>query len=116
MFYTVVLGGVIFLCRFLPFIIFKEKTGTEKSKDRIRAFLEFVEAAVPATAMTVLAVNALASAVKETLAVQPQDLAKLVPMGTAALVTAILHLLKRNALISIFGGTALYMLLNSFVL
>ena len=109
--YTIVLGVVIFLCRFLPFVLFKEKTVTEKKQNKMMAFLEFVEATVPAVAMTVLAVNALAAQSKDVLMAQPPDLPAMIPLGAAALVTAILHIWKRNALVSIFGGTALYMLL-----
>ena len=106
--FTAAAGGVIFLCRFLPFVLFKEKTGHSK---RIKAFLEFVEASVPAAAMTVLAANALASPLKE--AVTAQQPAGIIPLGAAAMATAVLHLWKRNPLISIFGGTALYMLLSA---
>ena len=114
--YTIILGGVIFLCRFLPFVLFKENTKTEKSQITIKRFLEFVEATVPAVAMTVLAVNALAAQSKEALTAQPPDIAGIIPLGAAALVTATLHFWKRNALISIFGGTALYMLLMHLLL
>ncbi|MCL1813066.1 MAG: AzlD domain-containing protein [Treponema sp.] len=120
LFYTVVLGAVIFLCRFLPFVIFgeninKEKINTEQKQNKMKAFLEFVEATVPAVAMTVLAVNALAAQSKEALTVQPPDLAGIIPLGSAALVTAVLHFWKRNALVSIFGGTALYMFLITII-
>ena len=118
LFYTVVLGGVIFLCRFLPFVLFeqttvKEKTQKTEKRNKIKALFEFVEASVPAVAMTALAVNALASPVREAATAQPPDLAGIIPLGTAALITAVLHLWKRNPLVSIFGGTALYMLLIS---
>ena len=125
-FYTVVLGGVIFLCRFLPFALFKDNTGKYgenneksgenviKSGNRIKAFLSFVEATVPAVAMTVLAVNAIASEVKVAAMTKPV-LPGILPVGIASLVTALLHLWKRNALISIFGGTVLYMLLKILI-
>ena len=130
--YTVVLGAVIFLCRFLPFTMFRdnsredgkeEKTRTEKTSGKIKAFLKFVEATVPAVAMTVLAINALASETKLVLALQPGDiiaagpqgLAGLIPLAAAALLTAALHIWKRNALVSIFGGTALYMVLLGII-
>ena len=109
LFYTVVLGAVVFLCRFLPFVLFKE------NNNKIKPLLEFVEATVPAVAMTVLAVNALASESKEALTAQPPLITGIVPLAAAAIVTAALHLWKRNALISIFGGTALYMALLHFI-
>ncbi|MCL1929243.1 MAG: AzlD domain-containing protein [Treponema sp.] len=120
LFYIVVLGGVIFLCRLLPFVVFrengkKEQTGTEKKQNKIKTFLGFVEATVPAVAMTVLAVNALALQSKEVLTSPPPNLTGIVPLGSAAIVTAVLHLWKRNALVSIFGGTALYMFLMACI-
>ena len=116
LFYTVVLGAVIFLCRFLPFVLFKEDSKNEKAKtgkkqNGTKAFLEFIEATVPATAMTVLAVNALCAQSKEMLTGSAPDLRGIIPLAAAALVTAVLHILKRNALVSIFSGTVLYMLL-----
>ena len=117
--YTVVLGGVIFLCRSLPFILFREKpeekTGTQKDKSTLKAIFAFAESAVPAVAMTLLAFNALASPIKEILAAQPQNLSEIIPLGIAALVTAVLHVWKRNPLLSILGGTALYMLINNLI-
>jgi branched-subunit amino acid transport protein AzlD len=55
--------------------------------------------------MTVLAFNSIASPVKG-------SLHEGAPVLTAAVFTALVHLWKRNPLISIFGGTALYMLLE----
>jgi branched-subunit amino acid transport protein AzlD len=117
--YTVILGTVIFLCRFLPFVLFRENTknkqlGKEQRQNKFKSFLEFVEATVPAVAMTVLAVNALSVEVKELLTPAQGavgDIARIIPLGVSALVTVVLHIWKRNALVSIFGGTILYMLL-----
>jgi branched-subunit amino acid transport protein AzlD len=58
--------------------------------------------------MTVLAFNTLAGSLKET----PQQALALLP---AAAFTALAQLWKRNALLSIVGGTALYMLLRAVV-
>ena len=120
--YSAVLGGVIFFCRFLPFILFKE-TGesdgqprTSKGQNRLRAFFDFVEKTVPAATMTVLAFNALFLPVKEAVTAQSLSLATIIPLGAAALVTAVLHIWKRNPLVSIFGGTALYVLLERLLL
>jgi branched-subunit amino acid transport protein AzlD len=117
--YTVVFGGIIFLCRALPFILFKknnEEGRFTKAKqaggNKTGAFLDFVERAVPAAAMTVLAFNALFSPVKEAVTSQPPSLMGIIPLVAAALVTAILHVWKRNPLVSIIGGTALYMILE----
>ena len=100
-FYVFVMGAVILFCRVFPFLFFRQGT-TSPGK---AAFLDFVEKTVPPLAMTVLAFNALGSAFRE----NPGD-------GLFALIasvfTACLHLWKRNSLISILGGTVLYMILG----
>jgi branched-subunit amino acid transport protein AzlD len=130
--YTIVLGVVIFFCRVLPFILFRDERkagldppvtdgpadrnpGPENPGGGLKAFLRFVEKIAPPVAMTVLAVNSLAGPVKEAAAGFPAgntDLAAVIPLAAAAFCTAVLHIWKRNALISIFGGTALYMALG----
>jgi branched-subunit amino acid transport protein AzlD len=80
-----------------------EKTQKEK------AFLDFVEKTVPPVAMTVLAFNSIAFTFKES------------PSGgmaavAAAVFTALLHLWRRNPLISIFGGTAAYLALQRLLI
>jgi branched-subunit amino acid transport protein AzlD len=120
LFYTVVLGAVIFFCRVLPFILFRDErkagsSGSAGGSGALKAFLGFVEKVAPPVAMTVLAFNALAGPVKGAAAGFPAEnagFAAIIPLAAAALCTAVLHVWKRNALISIFGGTALYMLLE----
>ncbi len=101
---TLAMALVIFLCRALPFIFF--------SKDLVRpwqaGFIAFVEKLVPPVAMTVLASTAIVPAFAKA---DGQGLAT----GLAVLFTALAHLWKRNALLSIFGGTAIYMLLSSVI-
>jgi branched-subunit amino acid transport protein AzlD len=111
--YTVAMGAVIFFCRVFPFLILRDKAPTnEKRKARLEAFLNFVEKVAPPVAMTVLAFNALAAPLIPVAAGgHAADAASvLAAIGTivAALVTALLHLWKRNALLSILCGTALY--------
>ena len=112
---TMVMAAVIFFCRLFPFLFFRGKPGEMTHNDeadppgrrksaRRPAFLAFVEKTVPPVAMTVLAFNALAAPVKT-------NLRELPPVLIAAAFTALVHLWRRNPLISIFGGTALYMLL-----
>ena len=114
---VIAMGLVILFCRVFPFLFFagskqqkkenlpqEEKIKTDKSSARREKFFGFVERIVPPVAMTVLAFNALGGGFKEN------------PLGgllvlTASLFTAGLHLWKKNALISIFTGTALYMIL-----
>jgi branched-subunit amino acid transport protein AzlD len=125
LFYTAVLGAVIFFCRVLPFILFRD----EKKNDSgpaggrgptnspagagLKAFLGFVEKVAPPVAMTVLAFNSLAGPLKTAgFSAGNIEPAAVIP---AALCTAVLHIWKRNALISIFGGTTLYVLLEHFI-
>ena len=108
---TIVMAAVIFFCRVFPFLFFREKkSGTARGAGNAgrAGFLAFVEKTVPPAAMTVLAFNALAGPVKT----NPREIA---PALIAAVFTAGVHLWRRNPLISIFGGTALFMLLQRIV-
>ena len=111
---SIVMAAVIFFCRVFPFLFFRGKStdtdagasnpdgrGATKSRE---VFLSFVEKTVPPAAMTVLAFNALAGPAKT-------NLSEAIPALAAAAFTAIVHLWRRNPLISIFGGTAVYILL-----
>ena len=103
---SLVMAAVIFFCRIFPFLFFNNKTdGETKSKK----FISFIEKIVPPAAMTVLAFNALAKPVKTN-----PDI--LLPSLAAAAFTAIVHIWKKNPLISIFGGTALFMILTRILL
>jgi len=98
------MGAVILLCRCFPFLLFHRDDSGEKSKAE-SAFLDFVEKIVPPAAMTVLTFNALGGALKENIHDGLFVLA-------ASLFTALLHIWKRNFLISILGGTVLYMIIS----
>ena len=108
----IVMAAVIFFCRAFPFLFFREKASAGKDGDgtagspsnRRAAFLAFVEKTVPPVAMTVLAFNSLAGPARAS----PREI---IPALAAAALTAIVHLWRRNPLISIFGGTAVYILL-----
>ena len=100
--YVAVMGAVILFCRAFPFLFFG---GGSLSSPRTRAFLDFVEKTVPPAAMTVLAFNAIGSAFLENRTDGFFVLA-------ASILTALVHLWKRNALISIIAGTAAYMILQ----
>ena len=114
-----VMAAVIFFCRIFPFLFFRGKSANSKDEDgsqdgrgdtadrgdaggRSGVFLAFVEKTAPPVAMTVLAFNALP--VKSS----PREI---IPAIAAAVLTALVHLWKRNTLLSICGGTALYMVL-----
>ena len=96
------MGAVILFCRAFPFLFFRKGAADSPGKT---AFLAFVEKIVPPVAMTVLAANALGSSFRE----NPRD--GLLALA-ASVLTAGLHLWKRNPLVSILGGTALYMILS----
>ncbi|MDR2792275.1 MAG: AzlD domain-containing protein [Treponema sp.] len=114
---TVVMGAIIFFCRVFPFLLFrdKEKDGAVQNNSPFAAFLTFVERVAPPVAMTALAFNAMAAPVKD--AVLENDsltgiLFACAPLAAGAAFTAASYVWKRNTLISIFGGTILYMVLG----
>jgi len=104
------MGAVILFCRAFPFLFFPgnvsgNASGKKGGKSSVRdSFINFVEKVVPPAAMTVLAFNALGGAMKD-------NLREGLPALAASVFTALVHLWKRNSLISIIGGTALYMIL-----
>ena len=95
------LGAVILFCRALPFLFLKRISSSRIS--------DFVEKIVPPAAMTVLAFNALGVPFKE------NYLNGLLVLA-ASILTALIHIWKRNTLLSILGGTAAYMVLLRLVI
>ena len=95
-----VMAAVVFFCRSLPFLFF--------SRRRPPAALTFIENYMPALAMTVLAVSSYTGL---NWRAKPHGLPELI----AGACVAALHLWKRNALLSILGGTILYMLLSGLL-
>ena len=110
------MGAVILFCRAFPFLFFDRGPGEEKAADSLSTtFIGFVEKIVPPVAMTVLAFNALGGAFRGgSREGFIGSIEGLLALG-AAVFTALLHLWKRNALISIFWGTALYMILMRII-
>jgi branched-subunit amino acid transport protein AzlD len=126
--YAFAMAAVIFFCRVFPFLFFRDKrkggagTGaplnagspdaTPEAETRtpgIETFLSLVEKAAPPVAMTVLAFNAASGSIKE-------DTGAALPVLIASGVTAAVHLWKRNALLSIVGGTGIYMILTRIIM
>ena len=114
--YTAAIGLLVFLCRAFPFLFLPsgredpggaESGGKPKKRGALDAFLALVEKAVPPAAMTVLAVNSVAAPVKE-------NPAGGIPVLAASIFTLLVHLWRRNFLISILGGTVLYMVLTQY--
>ena len=118
--YTFAVAGTVFLCRAFPFLILRRKkggpgeagkAGAARGNNREKArdfFLSLVERVLPPAAMTVLAVNSVASPLRENWRAG-------IPVLAAAALTLILQLARRNYLLSILGGTAGYMLLARFL-
>jgi branched-subunit amino acid transport protein AzlD len=112
--YTAAIGLLVFLCRAFPFLFLRyrkddsggaEGGGKPEKRRALDGFLALVEKAVPPAAMTVLAVNSVAVPVKE-------NPAGGIPVLAASVFTLLVHLWRRNFLISILGGTVLYMVLE----
>jgi branched-subunit amino acid transport protein AzlD len=89
---------IIAACRALPFIFFSGK--------KTPAFVGFIERTMPPVAMTVLAVASYTGLPWAT----PL---RVLPEVVAGIFVVLVHLWKRNVLLSIVGGTILYMLLRS---
>jgi branched-subunit amino acid transport protein AzlD len=126
---TCAMGLVIFFCRLFPFLFFREKAadtrsgGTDetgnngggpepagrRSPSRRDVFLNFVEKLAPPAAMTVLAFNALAGSFTT-------GFREGLPVLIASALTALIHLWKRNPLFSIFGGTAISIILERIIM
>ena len=116
---TIILGAVIFLCRLLPFVLFRTPRGADKAgrttqrQDALARALRFVEKTTPPAAMTALTVNALALpvafALREGLGAAGAFRTAW-PLLAASALCAALHILKRNVLISVFFAVAAYML------
>ena len=92
---------IIMACRALPFLFFAGR--------KPPAWLGFVEAYMPAVAMTVLAVSSYTS-------IDWTVPARGLVTAVAGLAVIGLHLWKRNALISILGGTVLYLALSGVLI
>jgi branched-subunit amino acid transport protein AzlD len=88
---------VIFATRAFPFVLF--------SRHDPPAVLKFVEKYIPPMVMAILIVYCLKSV---SFTAAPYGL----PEVAALAVTVIAHLWKGNAMISIFGGTLIYMLIK----
>jgi len=115
---TIAMAATIFFCRLFPFLFFRSKKNTLAANAETphnvphsppptpnSPLLSFIEKTVPPVAMTVLAFNALSGTVQA-------SSRELISALAAAVFTAIVHVWKRNPLISIFGGTALFVILS----
>lgn len=93
-------GVVTVVLRWLPFAFVRALKDSQ--------FISLLGFTMPVGVMTVLVVYTLFS--------QTQDTGSFVAPLVGAAATAMLHLWRRNSGLSIFGGTAVYMLLVNVVL
>ena len=95
---TFAIAVILFLLRAFPFLVFSKKDPPP--------FVRFIERYIPSMIIAILIVYCLKD-VQLTAA----------PFGLPAIIglccTVALHLWRNNSMISIFGGTIIYMVLNS---
>ena len=91
-----IMAGVTFLLRTIPFIIF--------SKGETPAYIDYFGKVLPYAIMGMLVVYCLKD-------ISFTSASSVIPAVLAVLLVAVLHLWKKNTLISIVSGTACYMLL-----
>jgi branched-subunit amino acid transport protein AzlD len=90
------MAAVTILCRAAPFLFFMKR--------RPPAVVDYLQKYIPPMIMTVLVLNSYKGL---SLSAWPHG----IPELAAGLAVALLHLWKRNTLVSILSGTALYMIL-----
>lgn len=90
-------GVIVYALRAFPFVLFSKKDPPE--------FIRFIEHYIPPMVMAVLLVYCLKNVefLKKPFGI---------PEAAGLLFTVGIHLWKRNPMISIFGGTILYMVLS----
>jgi branched-subunit amino acid transport protein AzlD len=111
---------VIFACRGVPFIIFKNVDAVRR-EGFTGKFIAFVERTAPPVTMAVLTFNAISVELLSIIRANPAAIpakfafAEFAPPLAASILTAVLHIWKRNALVSIAGGTGLYIVLHALM-
>lgn len=96
------------ITRFLPFVLFPEKSHSTDSETRLPRYVVFLGNALPAAIFGLLVVYCLKDV---SIATGSHGLPELIAIG----LTVLLHLWKRKLLLSIAAGTICYMLLVQFV-
>lgn len=96
-----VMAAVTMVLRFLPFRVFQ-------SQEKRPAVITYLGTVLPYAVMGMLVIYCLKNV---SLMAAPHG----IPEFLAILAVVLLHLLRRNTLLSIFGGTAIYMVLVQFV-
>jgi len=94
---TVASGAILYFLRAFPFLLF--------SRREPPAFISFIEKYIPSMVIAALLVYCLKD-------IQVTEMPFGIPSVAALVVTVLLHLWKDNSMLSIFGGTILYMVLD----
>ena len=101
-FYAIaVMALITALLRFLPFLIFKGKAGTPPIVEKLGRLL-------PSAVIAMLVVYCMKD-------VDFTASASYLPVLLASVLVGVLHTWKRNILLSVIGGTVVYMLLVQLV-
>lgn len=100
---TLASAVLMFLLRAFPFMLF--------SKRKPPKLLSFIEQYIPAMVIGVLIIYCLIDPKYMTFTASPWG----IPAITGVIFTVFLHLWKRNSMISIFGGTIIYMILEYLI-
>lgn len=109
---TALIGILVFFLRYLPFLIFHKKEPSP--------YFKFAGKYIPVIAIAVLFAACLADKTSSLIFLSGNQAeafsAGSVISGVIGITVCIgLHLWKKNPMLSIFGGTILYMLLNYFL-
>ena len=89
------------LTRFLPFLIFGKRK-------KLPAFIEYLGKVLPAAMMGLLVVYCFRD-------INLTDIPTLIPAIAGSLAVVVLHLVKRNTILSISAGTVVYMILHNLL-
>ncbi len=100
---TLASAVLMFLLRAFPFIIFSKKKPPQ--------IISFIEKYIPAMVIGVLIIYCLVDPKYMTFSASPWG----IPAISAVAATILLHIWKGNSMLSIFGGTILYMVLEHFI-
>ncbi len=93
---TIVIAVITFFTRAFPFIFFMKRDPPES--------LRFVQKYIPPMVMLILVVYCLKD-------IRWTQYPHGIPVALSVVLVALLHLWRRNSLLSIFGGTIFYMIL-----
>lgn len=96
-----VIGACTFFTRILPFLLFA-------GKEKLPSIVVYLGKVLPGTVMAILVIYCLKD-------ISFASVNGFAPQILACIIVALLHLWKHNNLLSIGGGTVIYMLLIQFV-